>query len=273
MAKSVLDTARKYLQNKKFSEVIKLLEPRVLEYRDSFQFYYILGVACLYQGDVAGSETYFRSARHIKLNDVNLILAQAVIFLKRGKIDKAVEYGDTIKVSVRQGDILAGGEGIVDVGNGLSPRHADDGVPLCGAADVEGDHLAENVEQLVAVHALAAFQNAHAVDAEYGFELIFHIQVTLPGLIDLELHHAALAGLFDEAGNRGSRQKQPVRDFGLVHIGIVIQVGNDAHKLLFLMLFIHDFPPLRLSKGIRSGMLPPQRSCGLRSAGNRRMRR
>jgi tetratricopeptide (TPR) repeat protein len=92
MAKSVLDTARKYLQNKKFSDVIKLLEPRVLEYRDSFQFYYILGVACLYQGDVAGSETYFKSARHIKLNDVNLILAQAVIFLKRGKIDKAVEY-------------------------------------------------------------------------------------------------------------------------------------------------------------------------------------
>ncbi len=92
MAKSLLYTARKYLKKREFSKVIDLLLPHIFEYRDSFQFYYILGVACLYQGDVGGCEEYFKSARHIKMNDVNLILGQAVLFLKKGRIEKAIEY-------------------------------------------------------------------------------------------------------------------------------------------------------------------------------------
>lgn len=92
MARSVLDTARKYLRKREFSKIITLLEPLSLEYRDSFQFFYILGVACLYQGDVGGCEAWFKSARRIKINDVNLILGQAVLFLKKGKIAQAIEY-------------------------------------------------------------------------------------------------------------------------------------------------------------------------------------
>ena len=92
MAKSLLDTARKYLKKREFSKVIELLLPHVFEYRDSFQFYYILGIACLYQGDIGGCEDYFKSARHIKMNDVNLLLGQAVLFLKKGRIEKAIEY-------------------------------------------------------------------------------------------------------------------------------------------------------------------------------------
>ena len=92
MAKSLLDTARKYLKKREFSKVIELLLPHVFEYRDSFQFYYILGIACLYQGDIGGCEEYFKSARHIKMNDVNLLLGQAVLFLKKGRIEKAIEY-------------------------------------------------------------------------------------------------------------------------------------------------------------------------------------
>ena len=92
MAKSLFDTARKYLKKRQFSKVINLLEPHILEYRQSFQFFYILGVACLYQGDIGGCEEYFQSARHIKMNDVNLILGQAVLFLKKCRIEKAIEY-------------------------------------------------------------------------------------------------------------------------------------------------------------------------------------
>ena len=94
MAKNAIDKARKFLRKRKFSEVITLLEPLSLEddYKYSFQFYYILGVACLYQGDIGGSETWLKCARRIKMNDVNLILAQAAIFLKKGKIAQAIEY-------------------------------------------------------------------------------------------------------------------------------------------------------------------------------------
>lgn len=94
MAKNALDKARKYLRERKFSDVITLLEPLILEedYKYSFQFYYLLGVACLYQGDIGGAETWFKSARRIKMNDVKLILGQAAIFLKKGKISQAIEY-------------------------------------------------------------------------------------------------------------------------------------------------------------------------------------
>lgn len=92
MAKNILDSAKKYLKRREFSKVITLLEPHVIEYRDSFQFFYYLGISCLYIGDVQGAETYFRKARQIKINNVNLILAQAVLFLKRGAIDRALEY-------------------------------------------------------------------------------------------------------------------------------------------------------------------------------------
>lgn len=92
MSKSLLDKARDFLRKREFSSVIRLLEPHIFEYRDSFQFYYILGVACLYQGNIAGCEDYFKSARRIKINDVNLILGQAVLFLKKGRIPQAIEY-------------------------------------------------------------------------------------------------------------------------------------------------------------------------------------
>ncbi|MGP1588094.1 MAG: tetratricopeptide repeat protein [Treponemataceae bacterium] len=91
MAKSALDLARKLLRKRKFTKIVTLLEPLVFEYRDSFQFFYILGLSCLYLNDIKGAETYFKRARQMKLNDVNLILAQAVLFLKRGAIDKALE--------------------------------------------------------------------------------------------------------------------------------------------------------------------------------------
>ena len=42
------------------------------------------------QGDIGGCEEYFQSARHIKMNDVNLILGQAVLFLKKCRIEKAI---------------------------------------------------------------------------------------------------------------------------------------------------------------------------------------
>ena len=61
MAKSLFDTARKYLKKRQFSKVINLLEPHIMEYRQSFQFFYLLGVACLYQGDIGGCEEYFKS--------------------------------------------------------------------------------------------------------------------------------------------------------------------------------------------------------------------
>ncbi len=89
---SPLEKAKKLLSARRFPAVISLLEPQIIEYKDSFQFLYLLGTACLYLGDIGGAELYFKKARNIKLSDVNLITAQAVLFLRRGEVNRAVEY-------------------------------------------------------------------------------------------------------------------------------------------------------------------------------------
>ncbi len=87
-----LEKAKISLKRRQFSRVIAILEPLVIEYRDSFDFFYMLGVACLYLGDLGGANSYFQRARQIKIRDINLMLAQAVLYLRRGNISVAVEY-------------------------------------------------------------------------------------------------------------------------------------------------------------------------------------
>ncbi len=92
MALSTLEKANRLLKARRFPAVIALLEPLILEYKDSFQYFYLLGTACLYVGDIGGAELYYKKARNIKISDVNLITAQAVLYLRRGELNKAIEY-------------------------------------------------------------------------------------------------------------------------------------------------------------------------------------
>ncbi len=92
MGMTPLEKAKKLLSARRFPAVVELLEPLIMDYSDSFQFYYMLGTACLYLGDIGGAELYYRTARKISISDVQLITAQAVLFLRRGEISRAVEY-------------------------------------------------------------------------------------------------------------------------------------------------------------------------------------
>lgn len=87
-----LQKAEKAFKAKQFSKVISLLEPMVIEYKDSFKFYYMLGVSCMYQNDFGGAEAYLNRARRIKINSPELMVAQGALFLRRGEIARAVEY-------------------------------------------------------------------------------------------------------------------------------------------------------------------------------------
>ena len=94
MSKSAgpLRTAGKLLRARRFFNVITLLEQHEDEYRDSIDFYYYLGTACLYQDDRAGANSYFDAARRLTVSDSRIILAQAALFLRRGETDRAVNY-------------------------------------------------------------------------------------------------------------------------------------------------------------------------------------
>ncbi|MDR2135477.1 MAG: tetratricopeptide repeat protein [Treponema sp.] len=70
---------------------IKTLEPEVNRFHDSFRYYYILGVSCLRIGDFMGAFTYFKLARDVRIRDPNALLGMAVLHLRRGETDRAVD--------------------------------------------------------------------------------------------------------------------------------------------------------------------------------------
>lgn len=92
MARTILERAKKAYFRKRYEDVITLLEPNVIQYRDSFQFYFFLGMACLQTGDIGGASSYFQRARQIKMRDPDLLVAQAALYLRRGETHQAVEY-------------------------------------------------------------------------------------------------------------------------------------------------------------------------------------
>ncbi|MBQ8014102.1 MAG: hypothetical protein IJ257_06890 [Treponema sp.] len=94
MARSDLERAHSFLQRRKFSQAITILEsgnnPEI--YRESFDYFLTAGIACLYLGDTGSAGAYFQHARHIRMTDPTLLCAQAVLFLRRFDVEKAINY-------------------------------------------------------------------------------------------------------------------------------------------------------------------------------------
>ena len=97
MAQDVLTIAWRFMRRRKFATAIKLLEARQDIYEGNFEYYILLGIACLYVGDIGSSSLYFQQARKIKLTDTRLLLGQAAIFLRRGDTERALQYYIEIK--------------------------------------------------------------------------------------------------------------------------------------------------------------------------------
>ncbi|GHU80625.1 hypothetical protein FACS189468_0930 [Spirochaetia bacterium] len=87
----LLNKALSLTRRGRYDEAIKSLEIEVVRYRDSFRYCYILGIACLYAGDFGGASDYFKRARDLKMRDPGTLLAMAVLFLRRGEADRALD--------------------------------------------------------------------------------------------------------------------------------------------------------------------------------------
>lgn len=87
----LLARAKKLLAARRFDELIRMLEPEVVRYHDSFTYYHLLALACLYSGDYGGAHTYYRRAREIKIRSTDVLLGMAVLFLRRGDTNRAIE--------------------------------------------------------------------------------------------------------------------------------------------------------------------------------------
>ncbi len=90
-ADSLLAKAARLARSRRYGEAIRLLEPEVVRYHDSFRYYFILGYSCLQAGDFGGSFTYFRRAREIKMRDPAVLLGLAALHLRRGETDRAID--------------------------------------------------------------------------------------------------------------------------------------------------------------------------------------
>jgi tetratricopeptide (TPR) repeat protein len=87
----VLKKAIRLTRRGKYDESIKMLEAEVFRYQDSYSYYHVLGITCLYAGDFGTAHTYFSKAKNIKFRSPHTLLALALLYLRRGETDRALD--------------------------------------------------------------------------------------------------------------------------------------------------------------------------------------
>jgi len=87
----LIKQATRLLRKRKFSQVVALLEPKILHFRGSFQYYLVLGMACLYTGDFGGANSYLSRAKQLNANDTDCQLAVAALNLLRSNVDESLK--------------------------------------------------------------------------------------------------------------------------------------------------------------------------------------
>ena len=85
-----LKKAYRLLRSRHYGRVIALLEPKVPLFLENYQFYYILGIACLKNGDNGGADTYLKRAVQVNRHAVEPRLYLAALALRRKDTTEAV---------------------------------------------------------------------------------------------------------------------------------------------------------------------------------------
>jgi tetratricopeptide (TPR) repeat protein len=88
----ILDKAIRLARSRKYDAALKILEPETDRYTGSFRYCYLMAVVSLYSGDFGGALTNFRQAREIKMQDANVLLGLAALYLRRGETGKALDF-------------------------------------------------------------------------------------------------------------------------------------------------------------------------------------
>jgi tetratricopeptide (TPR) repeat protein len=89
---STLTKAARIARHGGYEKAARLLESEVYNYRDSFMFFYLLGLCCLYSGDHGGAHDYLTRAREIKNREPSVLLALAALYMKRSDSRRAISF-------------------------------------------------------------------------------------------------------------------------------------------------------------------------------------
>ena len=88
----ILRKAVRLARSRNYEGAFRTLEPEVNRYYGSFRYYYLLGIICLHAGDFGGALTWLRLARAKKMQNPQVLLGLAVLYLRRGETGKAVDF-------------------------------------------------------------------------------------------------------------------------------------------------------------------------------------
>ncbi|TVR93286.1 MAG: hypothetical protein EA428_02330 [Spirochaetaceae bacterium] len=90
--KGGLERARKLYNSRDYGEVIRFLEPQVFLYRERPEFYRLLGMSCLYDGDFSGASSYLQRSQQLDDDDTETRLGLALIHVRRRETQKALNH-------------------------------------------------------------------------------------------------------------------------------------------------------------------------------------
>lgn len=91
MTRKGLSDARRLFRARRYADVIRLLEPEVFRYRESHEYFSLLGFSCLHMGDLGGAGSYITRASQLKPGDTNALLGLAAIQLKKADPEGALK--------------------------------------------------------------------------------------------------------------------------------------------------------------------------------------
>ena len=87
---STLTRAARLARRGKYDAAVQLLESEIYNYRDSFMFFYLLGLCCLYAGNYGAAHDYLSSARRLKPREASALLALGALYVKRADSRQAI---------------------------------------------------------------------------------------------------------------------------------------------------------------------------------------
>ena len=91
MKRKGLGEARRLFRARRFPDVIRLLEPEVFRYRESFEYFQMLGFSCLHAGDLGGAFSYISRAYQLKDDDPSVLLGLAAVHFRRTENESALK--------------------------------------------------------------------------------------------------------------------------------------------------------------------------------------
>jgi hypothetical protein len=91
MKAASLAEARQLYRARRFADVIRVLEPDVFKFRESFEYFQLLGFSCLHAGDLGGAFSYISRARQLVDDDVSVLLGLAAVHFRRAENETALK--------------------------------------------------------------------------------------------------------------------------------------------------------------------------------------